>query len=111
MVAYHKMERIVKFRAWNGKSFWYDFVLDSDGAQITETGDRYSLEDDNIILNQYTGKDDADDVEIYEDDILEGDYRVVWNNDRNGWAKTDRAGVVYELEDEEIVIGNIYETK
>ena len=48
------MAREIKFRSWDGKS-WYNFNL---------------LSDENPIM-QYTGLKDRNDVEIYEDDIVQ----------------------------------------
>jgi len=89
------MSSDVKFRAWdkkNGKMFNYDhgdimrtgkdewewspFVLVFDGYPEPPNLDH-------LIRMQYIGINDRNGTEIYESDIVRGDFRVnVWENDR-----------------------------
>ena len=95
-----------KFRVWRGSEFkiiddlyWFEenFIHDFDEAGYT--------------FQQFTGLQDASEVDIYEGDILmaEGDtYQVVFDEGLFGVENGGMITPLYQYKDG-IVIGNIFE--
>lgn len=80
--------RELKFRAWykSGKKMIYN--IQNEFEERIELGmDCFSdyLNNDDFIVNQFTGRIDKEGKEIYEDDILliigQGYFRVTWDRD------------------------------
>ena len=101
----------MKFRAkkQGDKNWWTDFFVSDDLSEVHATGEKYDVEEDDIILNQSTGREDENGDEIFEDDMLEGGYKVVWSEDRCGWVKEDISGNQYELDGDELITGNAWD--
>ena len=127
--------REIKFRAWDGNKMRHKgFSIDSHGAAYW-TGDYlmeiWPFEEESIM--QYTGLKDNNGKEIYEGDVLRGEYGGVyvvkfgsyeqehegWTRDCGGWTEEGTGWyLVSEREWFEMtlvkddgweVIGNIYE--
>jgi uncharacterized phage protein (TIGR01671 family) len=124
------MNRIIKFRAWDGKRM---YNVDLLGLTEKAVGDGHSNWvsipfQPHIILMQYTGKEDKNGVEIYEGEILHFIgvvYDGIYHNpthrsvdlilpvdfsDNNGFQMNDQGFCHYEIYSHEVeIIGNIYE--
>ena len=106
--------RDLKFRVWNT-----DYQTDGLKAKM-EIFNLKDLHKNNLPCNfssknvmQYTGLKDADGAVIYEGDILDNDWKVVWSDTSHLWGLQTKDGVVigiynYDMKDFQI-IGNIYE--
>ena len=116
--------RELKFRAWYKPEKKMIYSIQDEFEERIELGmDCFSdyLNNDNFIVNQYTGRTDKEGKEIYEDDILliigQGYFKVAFDNDNCKFyllpledyldeMPLDRSWEVdYEVE------GNIYENK
>lgn len=80
--------RELKFRAWYKTEKKMIYNIQNEFEERVELGmDCFSdyLNNDNFIVNQFTGLTDKEGKEIYEDDILliigQGYFRVTWDRD------------------------------
>lgn len=127
--------RDIKFRAWDKKK--NDWFNDNNGSLFIEldgyinfgwSGEIMDDYTDRIILMQYTGKKDINDVEIYEGDIVHDDeviYLVGFgvftdDNDFQEPAQGQTGFYIVDIHTDETfpfysmrykVIGNAYENK
>lgn len=116
--------RELKFRAWYKSEKKMIYNIQNEFEERIELGmDCFSdyLNNDDFIVNQFTGRTDKEGKEIYEDNILliigQGYFRVTWDRDNCKFyllpledyldeMPLDRSWEVdYEVE------GNIYENK
>ena len=120
-----KMQREIKFRAWDGKSIMKELPAYLEPHDLNETIN--SMVNEGIILMQYTGIKDKNSKEIYEGDICKlifagGNFeyiaKICWGG--LGWTErcikdsgTNMGGywpmTIFEFFKECEVIGNIYE--
>ena len=80
--------RELKFRAWSKSEKKMIYNIQNEFEERIELGmDCFSdyLNNDDFIVNQFTGRTDKESKDIYEDDILliigQGYYRVMWDRD------------------------------
>lgn len=104
------MGRKIKFRAWikdEEKMLQFHEIIFHEYTDIQE-----HFEDDELIFMQFTGRTDANGVEIYEGDVFEGEEhfyaQVYWCKKSLSWMAdgeglADFSGISIK------VIGNIYE--
>lgn len=120
------MEREIKFRAWAWERLWIypseDKMPDEDSWLIDSLGAvNLPFGDSHIIWMQWTGLQDKNGVDIYEDDIVNCIYsepelelkkfQVVWDQEYAMFLlKNDiGSGIISHRTIELEVIGNIHE--
>lgn len=106
--------REIKFRAWNTitERYYYN-VQDTHDSSISDSFQNI-LDNEDLIVEQYTGMTDADGFEIFEGDILK-DFD---DNGIVGFVEYDEAYGEYSCGDDSlyeatrccVVIGNVHES-
>ncbi|UQW98159.1 YopX family protein [Rummeliibacillus sp. G93] len=107
--------REIKFRSWlkERKEFIYNFTMDS----ILDS------EAERCILSQYTGLKDSNGREIFEGDIVQQNYKDVYNQNQAFVGEVVYSDCVYWLKNGDeytflydeyriynsVVIGNVYQ--
>lgn len=117
------MNRVIKFRAWDGSDMHDDFVIVSPSITTIGCAINKGIEDmqqnsENWVIMQFTGLTDKNGKEIYEGDILKGSskiytYRVEYNAPKfvihvNEYDLRNQTYDLVRPTDYEI-IGNIFE--
>jgi len=108
---------IKKFRAWDGKEYWYaneNLIFINDYKAIDLRSAEFELKD----LDMFTGKLDANGAMIYENDLIKTTmpgasktYLVIWSNEECGFRKVPHGFPFPETKIDEAfmeVIGTIH---
>ena len=108
------MKREIKFRAWIPNTGWLaeGFSIAMDGTEwYDDNGHSWPVCD--LEIMQFTGLKDKNGKEIYEGDILTGEYVVTFYEGAFGfWGKENSIPefyMLYRYLNIKEVIGNIYE--
>jgi uncharacterized phage protein (TIGR01671 family) len=93
------MAREIKFRAWDGQVMHYDVWVAPCGMWSANEMTLEAPHGDASTLMRFIGLRDKAGREIYEDDIVEGQWgqpaRVAWANAYSGpqWCTVDKEGI------------------
>lgn len=132
MTTSRQLHREIKFRAWTGKHFEYDFNMYSNGDAIDVDTPYYEPNKRlNWVLSQYTGLKDVNGTEIYEGDVVRSyhfeldeqiyylHHAIEWSEAYHSWFAlncasrdpNDGSVQLFVLAKQDLeIIGNIYET-
>lgn len=102
-------EILLRAKRRDGKTWWSDFSISNDGETVWHDGDQFEVEEDDIIVNSATGRIDVNGEDIFEDDLLKGNFQVIWNQEKACWVKEHENGNQHMLDDTDEIVGNVYD--